>query len=129
MNITGHTTAGIHHATIALDHVGSDTFSESLKSLAWGGRLVTCGATSGSEVNIDLKLVFFKNLSIFGSTMGGKGDLEKVLRLVTKGDLKTCIDSQFKMEESGRRIFIRCGEGKNFLCLAQVWYLSVSFGI
>ena len=54
---------------------------ESMKSLAWGGRLVTCGATSGADVEVDLKVVFFKNLSILGSTMGSKADLLRILEL------------------------------------------------
>jgi NADPH:quinone reductase-like Zn-dependent oxidoreductase len=60
---------------VVLDHIGADTFSESLKCLNYGGRLVTCGATSGGEVKLDLKAVFFKNISILGATMGSKSDM------------------------------------------------------
>jgi NADPH:quinone reductase-like Zn-dependent oxidoreductase len=84
---------------VVIDHVGADTFNESLKCLAWGGRLATCGATTGGDVQIDLKLVFFKNISILGSTMGSKGDLLRVVTLVSRGRLKPAIDSTFKMSE------------------------------
>ncbi|MCM2276973.1 MAG: zinc-binding dehydrogenase [Oligoflexia bacterium] len=83
---------------VVLDHVGQDTFGESLKSLAWGGRLVTCGATSGARLEADLKLIFFKNLSILGSTMGSKADLLRVVRLVAEGRLKPVIDTVLPMD-------------------------------
>jgi NADPH:quinone reductase-like Zn-dependent oxidoreductase len=84
---------------VVMDHVGAETFSESLKSLAWGGRLVTCGATSGSAVEIDLKAVFFKNLSIHGSTMGSKSDLLQIMELISQGKLKPVIDSVYPMSQ------------------------------
>lgn len=76
-----------------IDHVGADTFSESLKSLALGGRLVICGATSGAQVSMDLKAVFFKNLSILGSTMGSKADMIRVVELVAEKKLRAVVDS------------------------------------
>lgn len=85
---------------IVLDHVGSETFGDSMKCLAWGGKLVTCGATSGSKVEIDLKPLFFKNLSILGSTMGSKADLLRVVRLVGKGKIKPVVDSEFAMKDA-----------------------------
>jgi NADPH:quinone reductase-like Zn-dependent oxidoreductase len=91
-------TYGRKGCEVVLDHVGADTFGESLKSLAWGGRLVTCGATSGSEVAIDLKAVFFKNISILGSTMGSKADLLRIVDLVSRGKLKAVIDSVHPFE-------------------------------
>jgi NADPH:quinone reductase-like Zn-dependent oxidoreductase len=84
---------------VVIDHVGADTFNDSLKCLAWGGRLATCGATTGGDVQIDLKLVFFKNLSILGSTMGSKGDFIHLLGLVAGGKLKPVVDSTFKLTD------------------------------
>jgi NADPH:quinone reductase-like Zn-dependent oxidoreductase len=78
---------------VVVDHVGADTFGESLKSLAWGGRLVTCGATSGADVKVDLKVVFFKNISILGSTMGSKAELLRIVDLVARGKLEAVVDS------------------------------------
>lgn len=83
---------------VAIDHVGADTFNDSLKSLAWGGRLATCGATTGAEVAIDLKLVFFKNLSILGSTMGSKADFIQVIELVASKRLRPVIDRVMPMD-------------------------------
>ena len=84
---------------VVVDHVGADTFSESVKSLAWGGRLVTCGATSGSDIKLDLKIVFFKNISILGSTMGSKADLIRVVDLVHQKKLKAVVDSTLPMSK------------------------------
>jgi NADPH:quinone reductase-like Zn-dependent oxidoreductase len=84
---------------VVIDHVGTDTLPDSLKCLTWGGRLTLCGATTGSDLNLDLKQVFFKNLSILGTTMGSKADLIQVVRLAGLGKLKTVIDSEFPMSE------------------------------
>lgn len=87
---------------VVIDHVGQDTFAESIKALGWGGRLVTCGATSGAEVGIDLKVLFFKNLSFLGSTMGSKADLISTVALAAQGKLKPVVDSVFGMGELPR---------------------------
>lgn len=84
---------------VVLDHIGADTFSDSLKCLSWGGRLVTCGASSGAKVEIDLKPIFFKNISIFGSTMGSKADFIRILDWVATGKLKPVVDSVFSLSE------------------------------
>jgi NADPH:quinone reductase-like Zn-dependent oxidoreductase len=82
---------------VIVDHVGADTFATSLRLLARGGRLVTCGATTGGEVKIDLKAIFFKNLSILGSTMGSKADLLRIVSLVAAGKLRPVVDSRLPM--------------------------------
>ncbi|MBI2712681.1 MAG: zinc-binding dehydrogenase [Bdellovibrio sp.] len=84
---------------VALDHVGSDTFAESLKSLAWGGRLATCGATSGSNVTLDLKVIFFKNISVLGTTMGSKADFIRIVQLVAEKKLKPVIDQTLPLSQ------------------------------
>jgi NADPH:quinone reductase-like Zn-dependent oxidoreductase len=84
---------------VVIDHVGSETFSESIKSLAWGGRLACCGATSGSEVKIDLKVLFFKNLALHGATMGSKSDLHTIIQLVSEGKLKPSIQEVLPMSD------------------------------
>jgi NADPH:quinone reductase-like Zn-dependent oxidoreductase len=92
-------TLGKRGCEVVIDHVGEDTWSDSMKLLAWGGRIVTCGATTGGQVEIDLKAVFFKNLSILGSTMGSKADLLRILELVRQGKLKPVIDSKLPMDK------------------------------
>jgi NADPH:quinone reductase-like Zn-dependent oxidoreductase len=83
---------------VALDHVGGETLQETLKCLAWGGRLVTCGSTSGSKVEIDLRHLFFKNISLLGSTLGSKSELHRMVSLVNQGKLKTVVDSFFSFD-------------------------------
>ena len=67
--------------------------------LARGGRLVTCGATTGGNVRISLHQVFFKNLRILGSTSGSKGDLLRILRLFEAGRLAPVVDRVLPFEE------------------------------
>jgi NADPH:quinone reductase-like Zn-dependent oxidoreductase len=76
---------------VVFDHVGVETFEDSLRCLAWGGRYVTCGATTGNKVALHLGALFFKSLSILGSTMGSKGDLCRILDLVVAGRLRPVI--------------------------------------
>jgi len=84
---------------VVIDHVGADTWADSMKCLAWGGKIITCGATSGAEIKIDLKAIFFKNISILGSTMGSKADFLRVVQLVAQDKLKPVIDSTFPMDQ------------------------------
>lgn len=77
---------------IVVEHVGEKTFAGSLRVLAKGGRVVTCGATSGSRLEADLRLVFFKGLSILGSTMGSRGELLRIVELVGRGQLRPVVD-------------------------------------
>lgn len=90
--------AGVH---VVCDHVGGATFAGSLKCLARGGRLVTCGATAGADVPLPLRLVFFKSLSVLGSTMGCKGDLRGVLRLFEQGRLRAVLDRILPLAQVG----------------------------
>jgi len=84
---------------VVVDHVGTDTFERSLRCLAKGGRYVTCGATSGFELKTDFRLVFFKSLSILGSTMGGGHELATVLALVASGRLRPIVDRVLPLEQ------------------------------
>jgi NADPH:quinone reductase-like Zn-dependent oxidoreductase len=93
---------GLRGVGIVVDHVGADTFSESLKCLDWGGRIVTCGATSGSDVTVNLKPVFFKSLSILGSTMGSKADVVSVLNLVARKRIRPVIHSVFDFNRANQ---------------------------
>jgi NADPH:quinone reductase-like Zn-dependent oxidoreductase len=77
---------------VVFEHIGADTFERSLKTLARGGRLVTCGATAGGEASINIRLIFFKLLSILGSTMGSLAELHEIMRHVEAGRLHPVID-------------------------------------
>jgi len=91
---------------VVFEHVGADTFERSLKSLARGGRLVTCGATTGGDVSINIRLVFFKLLSILGSTMGSLGELHEIMKHVDAGRLKPIVDRVLPLQSiaEGHRI-------------------------
>lgn len=77
---------------IVVDSVGEATWEKSLRSLTKGGKLVTCGATTGPNVSTNANLVFWKQLEILGSTMGSRAELRDVLKLVWRGKLKPVVD-------------------------------------
>ncbi len=77
---------------VVFEHTGQATWEGSMRCLARGGRVVTCGATTGGQVQVSLHAVFFKSLSILGSTMGSKGDLRGILRLFEQGRLRPVVD-------------------------------------
>ncbi len=84
---------------VVFEHVGPATWDTSLKILGKGGRLVTCGATTGPKVDIDLRHMFFKQQSIMGSTMGDVAAFEDSIRLVSEGRVRPVIDKVFAMSE------------------------------
>jgi NADPH:quinone reductase-like Zn-dependent oxidoreductase len=84
---------------VVVEHVGTATWDNSLKSLAPGGRLVTCGATTGYDAKIDLRFLFTRQLSILGSYMGTKDELRTVLKLVAAGRLKPIVDKIWPLHE------------------------------
>jgi NADPH2:quinone reductase len=76
---------------LVVEHVGEATFAGSMRCLARGGRLVTCGATTGGRVELNLHQVFFKNIEVIGNTMGRKGDLRRLLRVFDHGRLRPVV--------------------------------------
>jgi NADPH:quinone reductase-like Zn-dependent oxidoreductase len=84
---------------IVLEHVGAATWDESVKSLKNGGTLVTCGATTGPNVGIDLLHLFARQLTLMGSYMGTLGELHEVLQHVFAGRLKPVVDRVFPLSE------------------------------
>lgn len=85
---------------LVIDHVGEATIGRSLRCLVRGGSLVTCGATTGPRLEADLRLIFFKNLSILGSTMGGMGEMREVWKLVCRGLIKPVVDRVMPLSEA-----------------------------
>lgn len=77
---------------LVIEHVGGEVLAKSILATASGGRVVTCGATSGFTPQIDLRHVFFRQVAIVGSTMGSKGDLFEILRHVEAGRLRPVVD-------------------------------------
>jgi NADPH:quinone reductase-like Zn-dependent oxidoreductase len=84
---------------IVIEHVGAATWDESVRSLKTGGTLVTCGATTGPNVGIDLRHLFARQLSLFGSYMGTMGELNEVLQQVFAGRLKPVVDRVFPLSD------------------------------
>src|SRR5579872_3345414 len=77
---------------IVVEHVGTATWEESMKSLKPGGTIVTCGATTGHNAAFDLRFLFSRQLNFLGSYMGTMGELHEVLALVFAGKVKPVVD-------------------------------------
>ena len=106
-------------ADVVFENVGGATWDHSIKALAPGGRLVTCGGTAGSRVEISLPRLFFKQHEIIGSTMGSYGEFAEVTRMVEQG-LPVVIDEAVEGLQRFPEALERMGQG------AQLGKLVVS---
>lgn len=84
---------------IVVEHVGAATWDESVRSLKSAGTLVTCGATTGPNVSLDLRHLFARQLRLLGSYMGTMGELHEVLSHIFAGRLKPVLDRTFPLSE------------------------------
>ena len=84
---------------VVFEHVGKATWEKSVASLAPGGRLVTCGATTGYEAAVDLRFLFSRQYSLLGSFMGTMGELHQVLKFVFRKELRPVIDRVYPLAE------------------------------
>jgi NADPH:quinone reductase-like Zn-dependent oxidoreductase len=84
---------------IVIEHVGAATWDESVRSLKSGGTLVTCGATTGPAVGLNLQHLFARQLTLLGSYMGTMSELHEVLGHVFAGRLKPVVDRVFPLSE------------------------------
>jgi len=84
---------------VVIDHLGRATLGGSLRCLNRGGRVVTCGATTGPDASVNLNLVFFKSLSLLGSTMGSLGDVHRCLALVAAKKLHPVVADVLPLSE------------------------------
>jgi len=91
---------GGHGVDIVVEHVGSATWDQSLRCLVRGGRLVTCGATTGHEAQIDLRVLFGRQLSLLGSYMGRKGELLRAAPFFFAGELRSVVDRTYPLAEA-----------------------------
>jgi NADPH:quinone reductase-like Zn-dependent oxidoreductase len=85
---------------VVIEHVGEATWAKSVRALARGGRLVTCGATTGASGALNLSALFSKQLSILGSYMGTKGELLRAAPFFFAGQLTPVIDATFPLHEA-----------------------------
>jgi NADPH:quinone reductase-like Zn-dependent oxidoreductase len=100
---------------VVVEHVGIATWDASVRSLARGGRLVTCGATTGYDARIDLRFLFARQLSLLGSYMGRKGELIRAAGVFFRGEVMPVVDRTYPLAdaaEAHRRLESRAAFGK-----------------
>lgn len=85
---------------VVFEHTGEATWEKSMRSLARGGRLVTCGATSGFRGNLDIRYLFSRQISLHGSYMGSKNELLEVIKFFEDGRLKPVVDRVLPLERA-----------------------------
>jgi NADPH:quinone reductase-like Zn-dependent oxidoreductase len=86
---------------VVIEHTGAEVFQMAVKVCAKGGRIVTCGATAGHEPPLNLRYVFWHQLSVLGSTMAPKGRLHRILQLVGERKLRGVVDRVLPLAEVG----------------------------
>ncbi len=85
---------------VVFEHVGPAVWDKCIAAIAKAGRLVTCGATTGSNVQLNVTLLFGRQQSLLGSFMGTKSDLLEVLPFFSQKKLKPVVDSVFPLKDT-----------------------------
>jgi len=85
---------------VIYEHIGGTHWNKELTLLKYGGTIVTTGATTGYDVQTDLRHVFFKGTNILGSTQGTRAELEQGLYWMSQGKIKAIIDSEYTFEQA-----------------------------
>jgi NADPH:quinone reductase-like Zn-dependent oxidoreductase len=98
---------------VVFEHVGGKVFEACVGALARNGRLVTCGATIGPQVTLDVNVLFGRHLSLLGSWMGRKSELLDALKFVRSGQIQPVVDSVLPLAEA-RRAHERLESGDHF---------------
>ncbi|WP_455143609.1 zinc-binding dehydrogenase [Candidatus Hodarchaeum mangrovi] len=98
---------------IVVDSAGQETWDKNMRCLRKGGRLVTCGATTGYNTSMNLNLLFWKQFDLLGSTMGTRNELREVLKFVWDGRLKPIIDSFLPLSDA-RKAHKKLEDGTQF---------------
>ena len=98
---------------VVVENVGEATWDTSLRVLARGGRLVTCGATTGPQVAIDLRRVFWHHWTIMGSTLGTLAEYAEIVRRLGRGELRPVVDRVYPLAEA-RAALERLAQGEQF---------------
>ena len=105
--------SGKRGADVVVDSIGEKTWEASTRALARGGRLVTCGGTTGPMVTTDVRRLFWHHWTIMGSTMGNHREFEQILSLLERGQLKPVVDRVMPLEE-GPAAYRRLAQGEQF---------------
>ena len=87
---------------VVVDYVGADTWVRSLRSARKGGRVLTCGATTGFAPQTDLRQIFFRQLQVIGSTMGSHREFLEVMKCIFSGKLRPVIDRVLPLSEAAK---------------------------
>lgn len=98
---------------VVIENVGAAVWGAALKSAVRGGRIVTCGATSGDQPGADLRRVFIRQLQIHGSTLGNPGEFHDLLDAVSTNRLEPVIDSRYGLADA-REALSRLESGRQF---------------
>jgi len=85
---------------VLFEHIGGNTFTQSVLCLKKKGRIVTCGATAGRTVSFDLRYLYTHQISVMGSYMGGIPELQRIVRRIQDGRLRPVIDQVFPLREA-----------------------------
>lgn len=85
---------------VVFEHVGSETFGKSVDSLDRGGRLVICGATTGAAAQINLQYLYSREISLIGSMLGSRSELDRIIDLVGQGRLRAVIDTSMPLADA-----------------------------
>ena len=103
---------------VVIENVGQAVWPEALRSMARGGRIVTCGATSGDRPSAELKRLFVRQLQVFGSSLGTFGEFQDLLRFCGSAGLAPVIDTAYPLEQV-HEAFDRLERGDQFgkICL------------
>ena len=85
---------------VIFEHIGGTHWNKGLTLLKYGATVVTTGATTGYDVQTDLRHVFFKGTNILGSTQGSRAELEQGIYWMSQGKIKAIIDSEYTLEQA-----------------------------
>jgi NADPH2:quinone reductase len=108
-----HELTGKRGADVVLDSVGAQTLNDSVRALRKGGRVVIIGGTTGQDVDLNLRYVYWKQVDILGSTMANHREFVEVMRLVFDGKLKPIVSAKFPFTKA-RDAFASMEKGENF---------------
>lgn len=87
---------------VVVEHVGPAVFEQCVKALRKGGRIVTCGSTTGPSIELNLRMLFAKHLTLLGSYMGSISETLELLPLVEGGALRPVVDREYPLKEAAQ---------------------------
>ena len=94
---------------VVVDNVGEATWLQSLQMVRRGGKIVTCGATTGPNPKTEIRAIFWKQIDILGSTMGNRSEYSELVQLLGQGRLKPIIDRVFPLSEGKQAMeYLKC---------------------